>query len=980
MLLALLLFVAAPTWAQQVVTVKQINEISQANIDAIKALGTAVTDDDAGSLMFNALSGTEVQITAVVMSDPLNSGLGNESGSNPGFPSRIHVYMRDVAAATEGNAGMGIQVVDGDFLTTGLDGVLVGDVVQVVGTVSPFNETMQIAPSSVTVVGAYNDATFNLPDSILQPETLASTADANASQGDGLVLPNWDNLQNLRGMYVRIEGAKIIDRDISSDRPNWSVSTDDGVTVLNFYDTSLRYRNDRNGGFYTDAGYNARTTDFVPPAIGSTVNIQGFLALNGDNGSGRSANDNLIMSINPFVDSDLEVTEAPPTVSAPTTPTTLPTASGTFTASATAEAAATRTLTNVEFVVTYSDNPSSPTRVAANNTGGNTYEATLTFPSADGVFMTYALEATDNEGGTTTGASASTRVITTFDDISDIQQTADGGVGASPFDGLSLTGMDLTAVVTAIVPNDRLITLQDDPNLGPWSGIFLQTSNAADLAVGDEINITAATVSEDFGAVTTLNDVTYTKTGNTVTYGPLTVTTDVLTDPGTAEAHQAMILRFENVTIINNDTGFGEWSFSSDGTSASAIEADDRSDLIPSDFSATTFTNGSTVGFIQGVWWFSFGEFKLVPQDPATDIGDQSGSTEPPLVGTPNTPDALPTAGGTFTATATAEGVNGATIASAAFVVTLSDGSSSRVDATAGSDNTWSATLTLPTTDETFVTYVLEATDSFGNVGTGGSASTRVITTFDDISDIQQTADGGEGDSPFDGFALTGMDLTAVVTAIVPNDRLIALQDDPNKGPWSGIFLETSNAGDLAVGDEINVTAATIDENFGVTTLEDVTYTKTGNTADYGYLTVPTTVLTDEGTAEAHQAMLLRFENVTIIDNDTGFGEWSFSSDGMESGAIEADDRSDLIGSDFSATTFTNGVASSKACGGSRLANSNSSRKTLLQTLVVQLRLAALMTSSMPQRGALLVARVHGLARVTPNVVVLSTKLRVTSL
>jgi hypothetical protein len=100
------------------------------------------------------------------------------------------------------------------------------------------------------------------------------------------------------------------------------------------------------------------------------------------------------------------------------------------------------------------------------------------------------------------------------------------------------------------------------------------------------------------------------------------MSTDALQDPSIIEAVEGMRLRFENVSITNNDAGFGEWSFSSDGTEDNAIKADDRSDAIEEAYAASTFNTGDMVSFIQGIGWFSFSEFKLIPESADTDIGE----------------------------------------------------------------------------------------------------------------------------------------------------------------------------------------------------------------------------------------------------------------------------------------------------------------------------------------------------------------------
>ena len=101
----------------------------------------------------------------------------------------------------------------------------------------------------------------------------------------------------------------------------------------------------------------------------------------------------------------------------------------------------------------------------------------------------------------------------------------------------------------------------------------------------------------------------------------------------------------------------------------------------------------------------------------------------------------------------------------------------------------------------------------------------------------------------------------------------------------------------------------------------------------YAYKVVPTGVLAqDAATAEAHEGMALRFENVTITDvnadgpdTEAGFGECQFSSDGTEANEVRADDFSEAIPTDFNVQTSpsTPGSRSSRAPGTSPSATSS---------------------------------------------------------
>ena len=85
--LLLLLLIVGEATAQLPVTVRDINQIPTNQVQQLLDGGPALTFPEIRSLIFNDLVGQEVQFTAVVLSDPLNSGLANLDGI--GNPDRL---------------------------------------------------------------------------------------------------------------------------------------------------------------------------------------------------------------------------------------------------------------------------------------------------------------------------------------------------------------------------------------------------------------------------------------------------------------------------------------------------------------------------------------------------------------------------------------------------------------------------------------------------------------------------------------------------------------------------------------------------------------------------------------------------------------------------------------------------------------------------------------------------------------------------
>ena len=617
-LLAVMLLTALPAVAQRA-TVADFNAIPQAQLDILNAGGESISAEDITNNIFDATYvGAEVTFEAVIMTDPRKSGLSNVTD---GRVDRIHMFVRDTSAAAMGPDGMGIQIVDGAYDTNNLLSFGVGDVIQITGTVSPFGTAMQVAPTSVTSLGFYTD--LGLPDAILDPIVI-TTDEANSAVGADGIQVNWDNLARLRNAFVRVEDATILTRSLANpDRPDFYITSDAGATALNFYDTGLQFRNDRFGAypeeFLVRKDEAGEEEDFTPPPPGSLVNMQGALIFQGGADQiGRCVPANGCLSLAPFeAATDLVLLESPPVISDVTGPDFVPDGTAPVTITFNSQADPTRSLTSnvCEYVTSESTDIQS---VTAAPSGDN---LACEIPAqADGVFVTYTVVSTDNTGAQSLSDSGVYRTLANgIGSIADVQTTADQGPGDSPFVGIT-TAMNITAYVVSDPATSGLTVLQDDMDLAGWTGIFLSTSET--LAQGDMITITEGDVEERFGVTQIANaSFSVVSSGNTIPDYKVVPTT-VLLDGDVAEAHEGMRIRFNDVVIGENPdapSDFGEWSFASSGTE-DFLRADDASQGIASDFNASLAPEAE-LDFIQGIWWFSFGNYKLVPESIADLMG-----------------------------------------------------------------------------------------------------------------------------------------------------------------------------------------------------------------------------------------------------------------------------------------------------------------------------------------------------------------------
>ncbi len=620
------------------VTIREINAIPQSNVDFLVANAATLTPAQIlENITANPLvSGRKtVEFTAYVQTNPYNSGLASIN-TTTGRPNRIHVFVRDTSAASQGAAGMGIQVVDDRGDNSATLNLFIGDEITVCGTVAPFNSTqygnssMQIAPISITPTG--NAVTED--DPVLDPITI-STEDIhnivnNATQID------WSRYADFNGQYVRFENIEVVQGVAApTGRPDVLLSSPGTDTQINTYDTSLRYRNDRSGS-YPNPPYNTRASDdpFTPPPTG-TVDLQGFLVYAGDDGAfnySSPARANFV--VNPFDDEDFEIAEGAPIVTLVETAIPSPSAGAQVEATVVAGTPS-NTITSV--VANYTTSAGGSGSVALSNTSGDTYAGTITGLNA-GDFVSYTVTATDNAGQTAITGSVTRRVVDgPVSSIFDVQVTATGGPGGSGLVTSAAVAFDLGAVVqsTFASAGEYFATIQDDATLGPFTGVWVSFgSTDPGLAVGDQITISMARVEEDFD-VTQLKDVTFTKTGSGAPYIDKVVTTAMFSGAAgaeTAEQYEGMVLYFDDATIVATNADapsgpFGEFSFSTEGGSGYALRADDLSDDLtyagqdPDDL----LNAGEVRDFIRGPLYYSFGNYKLAPSS-ADDIGDIVGT------------------------------------------------------------------------------------------------------------------------------------------------------------------------------------------------------------------------------------------------------------------------------------------------------------------------------------------------------------------
>lgn len=183
-----------------------------------------------------------------------------------------------------------------------------------------------------------------------------------------------------------------------------------------------------------------------------------------------------------------------------------------------------------------------------------------------------------------------------FVSIYDIQYTTDPS-GDSPYTGQTVTTQ---GIVTGFFYDggNRYTFIQD--GTGPWSGLVLYKPNGY-VNVGDLLEVTG-TVSEYYNLTEiAYGDATILSSNNPLPAPELLPTGDV-----SQEQWESVLVRVENVTVTDDDLGYGEWLVD-DGTGG--VVVDNLGDY------AYSPTNGDLLDFVQGPLFYNYGDFKIEPRD-----------------------------------------------------------------------------------------------------------------------------------------------------------------------------------------------------------------------------------------------------------------------------------------------------------------------------------------------------------------------------
>ena len=247
------------------------------------------------------------------------------------------------------------------------------------------------------------------------------------------------------------------------------------------------------------------------------------------------------------------------------------------------------------------------------------YFATIPAQAANAVVV-YTISATDDLGG-----------VSTTNELSYVVYGGAVNSIASIQDGTIPDGTDVTieGIVTAepyaFYPEDDLhyYWVQDDH--AALSGIKVYDPGRA-LSEGDEVRL-SGTVDEyyDLTEIVDVTELEILSHGNVMDPLVVTLAADM-------EMYEGVLIQINDVSVVNPDLGYGEWSVT-DGTTE--IILDDAADYF------YTPEEGASFASITGVLDYSFGAYKLLPRL-ARDIQMSGGLTRIQAIQQVNYSDLMP--------------------------------------------------------------------------------------------------------------------------------------------------------------------------------------------------------------------------------------------------------------------------------------------------------------------------------------------------
>ncbi len=568
----------------------------------------------------NATYGDTIQIEGVVTFDPHYYGLSKKRKSaflqvkNGGAWTGIEV-MIDTSIFGRGSSNPTLNSLN--TTTKFYDNFQPGLTVRCTGVLRNFPASNATTGHTQLMLLEYETVITNSTTATIKP-TVVTIDQFSTNNGSGG--QNWQPTtgEQYEGMYVEISNVAVTDvtqgTGANSARWFWSL-VDANNNKIRIRDYSAYYRNDDNEDYFVANNYkpnkNSTYLTYVRGVIVENISSSGVVEY----------------MLAPLTPSDVGPASAsiPPVVKIISHLPSLPNSTQAVTVTANIKDDSSVVSANVYYNVS----GSTFTPVAMSNTSGTTWTAAIPM-QINNSYVKFYVQATDNGGSVTnfpdTFGTGYNYIVkdSGISKISQIQITP-YAFGNSLWAG-SYLPLNITGIVTASSSTSDLgiIAIQDDTL--PYSGIFLN-AKAGDglnaLKRGDKVTITAALVREISGCTyldSLKGNFSVVSSGNALPAFHMPNADSVsLKAYNETEAYEGMLIKYNNVyvTQINADvtSNFGEWLMYTDTTVGKGFRVASKAPSLGLTFNADSLGLKQMMSYAQGVMWYSFGNFKMLPRN-----------------------------------------------------------------------------------------------------------------------------------------------------------------------------------------------------------------------------------------------------------------------------------------------------------------------------------------------------------------------------
>ncbi len=599
----------------------------------------------------SAYLGDTVRTRGIVVTD---GGLSEVPSGSVQGGNRPFVFLVDTAGGPVAGPWKGIEVMGVYTNSSGqqvphpnITNVIAGDIVEVIGRVGVFNNGLQLEvldANSFSIVGS----TTTMPT-----PAVVSVGDLNDVNRNNIPTTG----EQWEGAFVDLQNVTVVEMIpfAGGSRISFNVADGNG-NLINVSDRFLAMKLPSHQT--VNPASPAMTGSFAPPVVGTFYSsLKGVIRHDGNGcftGNGTRG-----YELHPFDASHFTVGFSPPLITNfnrdPSIPTSNQDVELTFNV---ADADGTADTVMVYWSADASVSSSAFTGTPATLVAGTTDDYSFNIPAQpNGTFVRYYVRAVDNDNNesffpaTAVGATEPSVdfyfVRNNGMQIQDIQFTLAQN-GASPYAGRPVTVKGFVTASTKIF--DLGFLYIQDTSSAEWAGIWCVGNNITQFFRDEEVEVTG-TVEEFFG-FTRLQVATAQLTGNRHKVAPVVLDPSdaAMNTPQNLEKYESMLIEYrdpnnDKLVINQPNIGFGEFRISNDlnatndesrriatgrsvGTTAffslwtslitdSLWITQDGELEVPPVITSDTMTMDA----VQGIMFFGFSNFKLLPRNNDDFIG-----------------------------------------------------------------------------------------------------------------------------------------------------------------------------------------------------------------------------------------------------------------------------------------------------------------------------------------------------------------------